>query len=402
MQRTTGRALGRRAFAAALITAAATAVAVIGASGAASASAPTSRGHDPDAQVRMNQIQTVGTHNSYHVENSTAEKDVREAVRPGTGRGGEEYTHFPVPVQLSLQKVRQVELDLVLDPTGGRFTNPLLRQLTKTGPWFPFVMNKPGIKIIHEEDVDYRSNCLTFVSCLTQVKQWSDAHPGSIPISILLQFEDGAGPTFPPYTIQPLVPWTKDAMIGAENEALSVFPRKQIITPDDVRQPGLTLHQSVTQNGWPTLAESRGKVLFGMDNDRDMYVAGNPNLENRLFFTNAQNAIDQPDGAFAIRDEATTLEPLIQQLVGEGLLIRTRADSPLVEAKNGDTTRREAAFASGGQIVSTDFPTRGMAARWGTDYYASLPGSLVARCNPVNAPAFCKSAQLDLAYRGRS
>jgi hypothetical protein len=70
-----------------------------------------------------------------------------------------------------------------------------------------------------------------------------------------------------------------------------------------------------------------------------------------------------------------------------------------VQAKSGDTTRRDAAFASGGQIVSTDYPVRGMAARWGTDYYAALPGRLVARCNPVNAPAFCSSAQLELPSR---
>lgn len=353
--------------------------------------------HDPDGQVRLNQIQAVGTHNSYHVENTETEKDIRDSVRPNTGHGGEQYTHLPINTQLGLQKARQVEFDLVLDPGGGKFANPLLRQLDHEGPWFPGIMNQPGIKVLHEEDVDYRSNCLTLVSCLTQVKQWSDSHPGAIPITILLQFDDGAGPTFPPYTIQPLVSWTKDGMITAEQEALSVFPRNRIITPDDIRKPGMTLHQSVMDNGWPTLAQSRGKVLFAMDNDRDMYVAGNPNLENRLFFTNAQDAIDQPDGAFAIRDEPTTLEPLIQQLVGEGLLIRTRADTPEVQAQSGDTTRRDAAFASGGQLVSTDYPTRGMSLRWGTDYWVSLPGREVARCNPINAPSFCRSDGLDLA-----
>jgi calcium-dependent phosphoinositide phospholipase C len=379
-----------------LIAAAAT-VAFAFTSGTAAGAATPASHHDPDANVRINQIQTVGTHNSYHVENTDQEKAVRDAIRPNTGHGAEQYTHIPLQQQLSQQKVRQVELDLVRDPDGGRFANPLLRRLTKAGPWFPGVMNQPGIKILHEEDVDYRTNCLTFVSCLSQIRSWTQRHPGAIPITILLQFDDGAGPTFPPYTTQPLLPWTKDAMVEAEHEVLSVFPRKQIITPDDVRQPGLTLHQSVLQNDWPTLAQSRGKVLFGMDNDRDAYVAGNPNLEGRLFFTNTQNALDADDAAFVIRDNPTTLEAQIQSLVKEGMLIRSRADTPEVQAMSGDTTRRDDAFASGAQFVSTDYPVPGMARRWGTDYFAALPGSLVAQCNPLNAPSFCQSGLLDRA-----
>jgi calcium-dependent phosphoinositide phospholipase C len=382
----------RRAF---LVSAAVAAVS-IGFSGYASAAAPNGHRSDPDANVRINQIQTVGTHNSYHVENTPEEKAIRDKYRPNTGHGSEQYTHIPIEQQLSLEQSRQVEFDLVLDPDGGRFANPLLRKLTGAGPWFPSIMNQPGIKVFHEEDVDYRSNCLTFVSCLTQVKHWSDRNPGAIPITILLQFEDGKGPTFPPFETQPLVPWTKDAMIEAENEVLSVFPRNQIITPDDVRKPGMTLHDSVLNDGWPTLSEARGKVLIGMDNDRDMYVAGNPNLEGRLFFTNSQDAVEAPDAAFAIRDEPVSLKPLIQQLVAEGMMIRTRADTPQVQAQSGDTTRRDAAFSSGGQIVSTDYPVPGIASRWGTDYYASLPGPFVARCNPVNAPRTCNSALLDL------
>ncbi|GAA1311401.1 hypothetical protein GCM10009610_29120 [Pseudonocardia xinjiangensis] len=38
-----------------------------------------------------------------------------------------------------------------------------------------------------------------------------------------------------------------------------------------------------------------------------------------------------------------------------------------------------------------------MAARFGSGYYASLAGNTVARCNPVNAPATCKDADLDKA-----
>jgi hypothetical protein len=259
-------------------------------------------------------------------------------------------------------------------------------------------MNKPGIKVLHEEDVDYRTNCLTFVDCLKQVKQWSDAHPGTVPITILLQFDQGNGPSFPGHTTQPMLPWTRDAFLSAEKEVLSVFPRDRIIAPDDVRHEGMTLRDSVTTYGWPTLNQSRGKVMFAMDNLRPEYLQGNdPSLAGRLFFTNAQDNADKPDAAFMVRDEAPQLLETIKGLVKQGFMIRSRADSPNVEAKSGDTTRREAALSSGAQLVSTDYPAPGMAARFGTGYYASIPGGTVARCNPINAPRSCKSADLDRA-----
>jgi hypothetical protein len=351
-------------------------------------------GHD---QVRINQIQVVGTHNSFHTEISDQEKLIREQAKPGSGTGGEEYSHAPIAQQLEQQNVRSVELDLMLDnPTGGRFTNPLLRQLSGEGAWHPEVMDKPGIKVMHEEDVDYRSSCLTFVECLQQVKAWSDQHRNAVPITILLQFDQGNGPAFPGHETQPLLPWTHEQFVAAEQEALSVFPRNRIITPDDLRHRGMTLKDSVLEYGWPTLKESRGKIIFGMDNLRPEYLTGSdPSLAGRLFFTNAQDNADKADAAFMIRDEAPQLHDTIQGLVKQGFLIRSRADSPNVEAKSGDTTRREAALTSGAQVVSTDYPGPGMAARFGTGYYAALPTGTAARCNPVNAPHGCRDADLE-------
>ncbi|NUR82543.1 MAG: hypothetical protein HOY71_00490, partial [Nonomuraea sp.] len=47
------------------------------------------------------------------------------------------------------------------------------------------------------------------------------------------------------------------------------------------------------------------------------------------------------------------------------------------------------------QMISTDFPAVGLAARNGSDYVAQLPGGGVARCNPVNAPHSCKDRILE-------
>jgi hypothetical protein len=80
--------------------------------------------------------------------------------------------------------------------------------------------------------------------------------------------------------------------------------------------------------------------------------------------------------------------------VADGYIVRTRADEPMHEATTGDVTRRDAAFRSGAQYVSTDFPEP---SPFGTGYVARLPGAarLPARCNPVSAPPGCRDEWLE-------
>jgi hypothetical protein len=84
---------------------------------------------------------------------------------------------------------------------------------------------------------------------------------------------------------------------------------------------------------------------------------------------------------------------VIQNLVASGFIVRTRADADTTEARNDDTTRREAALASGAQFVSTDFPVPSPS--FGTGYFVEIPGGTTARCNPVNGPAGCRSEALE-------
>ena len=79
----------------------------------------------------------------------------------------------------------------------------------------------------------------------------------------------------------------------------------------------------------------------------------------------------------------------IQRLVRAGYLVRTRADANTLEARVNDTRRREQAFASGAQAISTDyyFP----ATHFGTDYRVSIDGGI--RCNPVLLSETCLVAE---------
>jgi Phosphoinositide phospholipase C, Ca2+-dependent len=85
--------------------------------------------------LRMNEIQVIGTHNSYHRELSKAERAAHDAVYGGAPvyQGFLAYSHASLPNRLSSQRVRGLELDLYPDPSGGLYSNPLLRERLALG-----------------------------------------------------------------------------------------------------------------------------------------------------------------------------------------------------------------------------------------------------------------------------
>jgi len=354
--------------------------------------------------VRMNEIQVIGTHNSYKREISEAEQAAYDAAidTPGDYDQYLAYNHPSLYRQFTHQPVRGLELDLFPDPQGGLYAEPLVRKRLGLGPLPDPAWREPGIKTFHIADFDYATTCVRFVSCLEEVRRFSDENPRHVPLLILLELKGSdrravaAGGVDAP-------PWDRTALDALDAEIRSVFSDADLVTPDDVRRPGLTLEQSVLRFGWPTLERSRGKVVFLLDNEpgpiRDAYLTGRPNLEGRTIFTNAVPG--QPDAAFLKRNDPLGANvPLIQDLVRKGYLVRTRSDVPLRTVLTEDAAQLDAALRSGAHVVSTDFPEVGMSARYGKDYVAELPGGAVARCNPVSARRNCRDARLE--PRGRA
>jgi len=353
----------------------------------------------------MNQIQVVGTHNSYHREVSLRERTVFEKYVPAPENYY--YSHSKWTDQLDHQQVRSLEIDLHSDTQGGLYEYPLIWKLSnltnETVPWHDANMSKPGLKVFHITDVDTNAICHTFIECLTQLKAWSDANPRHLPITIDLELKaDALACALGGVCAAEAKNWTLSQILEVDREIQSVLPRSQLIVPDDLRRasPDLTLEQSVLQHGWPTLRDARGKFMFYFDNDpddtsiavRQQYTAdGHASLQNRTVFTNAVEG--DADCAFIKYNDPSNFTD-IQRLVRKGYLLRTRADEPITTVVSGNYTMRDQAWESAAQIVSTDFPAVGMSARWDRDYAVRLEGGKVARCNPVSAPEWCRDGMV--------
>jgi hypothetical protein len=346
-----------------------------------------------DKCVHLNQMQVLASHNSYHVE---PEPDLMTALLAFSSFFEQiQYTHVPLEQQFSDQGIRAIEIDEVADPIGGLFANRSgLAVIGKDPASHLPELDQPGFKVFHIQDIDFRSVCVTFVDCLRDVRDWSDAHPGHLPIMIQIETKDDVFPDVAGVHFAIPIPFGTAELDALDAEIRSVFEPERMIVPDDIRAGEATLEQGVLEHGWPTLGASRGKVLFTLDNEgarRAAYRAGHPNLEGRVLFT--PSSPGQPDAAFIKENDPLGDPARIPSLVAAGYVVRTRADGDTIEARAGDTRGREAALASGAQWVSTDYPVPDP--RFGTNYFVTIPDGAPARCNPVNAPPGCRNDALE-------
>lgn len=355
--------------------------------------------------LRLNQIQYIGTHNSYHSEPDQAIDWVMLSNEYGRGTNWPadrlvialSYDHYPLSVQLELG-MRTFELDLHDDVSGGRYSEPgVHRSVSAAGlilddPYDPYDdLEKPGFKVFHMQDIDVRSSCLRFVDCLEEMERWSSANPAHLPIIVQIEAKYGQRKAVDD-AYDPVVAPAFDAETWGrvESEILSVFERDRIISPSDVRGTSHTLNAAATTHRWPTLDKLAGKIMFIVIHEgksTDTYLSGGAPLGDQLMFVNVGLRADNSTFTQYPKPQKDKDYSAIRRAVKAGYFVYTRADAGTLEARDNDTRRQQRAFASGAQLISTDFPYPNVAL---SAYRTQFPGGVFVRCNPMTAKTQCE------------
>ena len=292
------------------------------------------------AGLYINQIQFVGSHNSYKMAMPDGFVKQLLKLNPKIVEALE-YEHRPIAEQLDLG-MRKLELDVF------------------------YVADENQFLVGHVQQIDMNSNCGTLRICLKQVSEWSKNNPSHAPVWIGFNAKDEKILGLPdPEAFTP-------AAFALMDSIIEEVVGDQLIRP--IQVAGLN---------WPLLSEARGKFIMILDEGgvkRDMYYEG---WQQRPMFTNAPEG--HPAAGIMILNEPVEQFDEIQRLVAAGYMVRTRADADTQEARDNDARRRDAAFASGAQAISTDYYLP--ATHFGNDYQVILPQAI--RCNPVIAPADC-------------
>jgi hypothetical protein len=327
------------------------------------ASARTANPYPLDRVLHLQDVQMLGTHNSYH-------RRPARALQPNEPA---DYEHPPIAVQLARQGIRSLELDAY------------------NGPSFP---------VFHSLIVDDQSNCPTLDACLGTVDRWSRANPGHLTLVVFVEpkvLPTNANPAIQSVidatvSEQQLANWDAAALDRLDRTVRRVF-RRTLVTPDEVRGKRATLRDAIVRDGWPTLGKVRGRVIVVLNVSgplRDVYLTGAPSLEGKAMFVPSQPA--EPSAAIISRDHPQPKH--FPDLVRQHFLVKTRADADAVEARAADLSRAIEAISSGATIVVTDYPVPD---RTIGPYEVKLPGTAVARCNPVSAPPRCRDTALENA-----
>lgn len=296
-----------------------------------------------DDTLRVNHIQAMGTHNSYHV------RPDEETIAPW------DYTHAPLDVQLDQFGVRQVELDI-------HYAGP------------------DAFTVFHLPVLDSVSTCPDLPTCLGAVRQWSDAHPGHHLLWVLIEPKDE-------------VDSQKLASHFLEVDAAlrAVWPPERVLRPDDLRGSRASIRERLTLDGWPTLGETRDKVMFVMldeGENQDAYLDTFPGLVDAMIFMRGGRG--EPWGCVLELNDADSQTSAIATALAEGYLVRSStggADNTPEEL----AARAAAALAAGATFISTDFPAGTPDAPW----TFAIPDGEPSRCNPVTAPAECKASDIE-------
>jgi len=333
-------------------------------------------GELPD-NVKMNRIQVIGSHNSYKRAIDPLLFRVFQQ-RDSVSASKLDYEHISLTGQLDMG-LRNLEIDVYADEKGGRYAHPKGLDWAKGQPAYDEagIMNEPGFKVLHVPDLDFRNDYLTLKNCLAALKAWSEKHPDHLPVFITLEPKDGASQN-PEMTVPE--PFTEKVFDQLDSALIAGLGKEHLITPDMVRGKYKTLEEAVLHDNWPTLKQAKGRFAFILDNKdskRDLYIAGHPSLKGRVVFANADPGT--PEAAMMIINNST--QPEIKDLVANGYIIRTRADSDTREARLNDKSHFEAACNSGAQIITTDYYLK--STHFKSDYEISFEGKRYARLNPA-------------------
>jgi hypothetical protein len=334
--------------------------------------------------LKLNEIQVIGSHNSYKSGMAPEILEYLSQVNPAASKSLE-YAHISLESQLDLG-LRNLELDVFHDPNGGRYASPKGLEIisSKGGELRDFdpskSLTKPGLKLFHVQDLDFQSHYLLFADGLKALKTWSDQNPNHSPVFVLINAKDGNIPG-----TQPTLPFSATALDSIDLEIRTFLGLDKLITPDMVREDYETLERAILDGNWPLLDEVRGRFLFVLDENEikiDRYLTQKPELKDAVLFVNKKEG--NSTAAFRIINDPIKNEDYIRDLVKKGYIIRTRADSDTQEARVESYSKFEKAKSSGAQVISTDYYQP--STFFPSNYQVNFEGGGFERQNPVLIP----------------
>lgn len=295
------------------------------------------------SDLRLNQIQLKGTHNSYHQQPLIA------------WHASHKYTHLPLTEQLEKRGIRAFELD-VHRPTSGS-----------------------DLQVYHIAAVDSKTTCSRFKDCLLELKNWSDRNPNHVTIFVWIEIKDATG-------------GPKFADFNRVDQEIREILGDRILTPDELQGDHESLQAAIQKDGWPTVEAARGRFMFMLDSDdrTPTVYLNNDSLKGRVMLPRAsESTLNSPWAVVTKTDPGSFHDAAL----GKNFLIAVNVCSPENNAADCQS-RLQKSIAAGTNLLMDDFEGDAPKQTLG-GYFVQLKDQLTINCNPVTAGSSCQSLDID-------
>lgn len=295
--------------------------------------------------VKFNEVAYIATHNSYQLQSvpsyQKAYRDL-ETVTFGLINGdAPTYCSDTLTEQFNVG-IRSIELDVET------------------------VVNGDDVSFIctHSPLIDMTSSCYDFELALEEIKMWSDANPGHLPISIIVEPKEF-------FLLENGMRFINLKYANVLDNLIREAFGEKLITPAEMMGEHGSLKEMREADDWMSLKDCSGRVaVFFHDTDgvTGRFIKQDETLKSRAMFPMLRyKDRDKSYASVLIVNKPDDIEKRSTELIYEkNLIVRTRVDS--FGSYNEEDRRKT--LESGAQILSTDYPKK--ADMTNVDYYVSF------------------------------
>lgn len=281
--------------------------------------------------LKFNELRYTATHNSYQTESID---EIKQLYR----------------------KLSELTFGLVAANTAD-FISPTLTEQLNSGIYSLEldieVFDRDGdisFTCMHAPQIQMTTSCYDLELAMKEIKMWSDNNPNHLPVTIIIEPK---GLFLPMENMQSLnLEYAK-----VLDEMLERALGDTLFTPADMLRDYESFGEMRAADDWCEVKDMLGKVLILMHecSTTEKYIALDESLKSQAMFPMLREEdIERDCASFLLLNDPRESFEEIENAVENKLIVRTRAD----KFTEVTAERREKAFASGAQIISTDYPVK--------------------------------------------
>lgn len=282
--------------------------------------------------IKFNEMSFLGTHNSYQTEALKETKKLHQSLSAlSLGIYDAERIEFKsetLTEQLNCG-LRSFEMDIETFDRDGEIS----------------------FTCMHSPYFEMTTSCYDFSLALKEIAMWSDNNPNHLPITIIIEPKE----TFLP--LEDMTYFNLDYALSLDGTLRECLGEK-LFTPADMLRDYSSFGDMRAADDWCEVKDMLGKVVILLHecNVTESYISVDSSIKTQAMFPMLrEDDIDRSCASIILCNKPAELIEVSEDIIdNKKIMVRTRAD------KFGDVSevKREQAFASGANIISTDYPVR--------------------------------------------